>query len=314
MSVASPARQNFIERIESVRDAVQQPWLIDGPLGDAVHNRRAGLLRNSLMVVAFTSLEDFLRNRTSELLNHISRTVVGFSQLPNKLRTSATIGAVRSGLFQATLASKTGSDPIALIQGVAESVASTMKGALQLSPYSLGYTGSNVTVDEVYSILAALNINDPWTEMSDFAARCGFGSLPLKQAYETLQINRNTAAHDVRASIQPNDLTSFSNEALAIAMSFDLVASRAARLLNEGNSALLTAKNKLQSSIAIRFIDESAGKYREKPEKASRAVKVSSDVEEAWRLAIGRSTSTHEAVVLRGSKGLPVDWYSCDVA
>ncbi|MEU5260207.1 hypothetical protein [Amycolatopsis sp. NPDC021455] len=265
------------------------------------------------MVVAFTSLEDFLRNRSAELLDHISRTVVQFSTLPKSLQSSATIGAFRSTILQASLASKVGGDPVALVQKVAEAVASTGTGALQLSHYTFGYSGSNVTADEVSSIMGALHIADPWGEMSDLAARCGFGGFPLRQAYETLQRNRNNAAHDVRASIQPSDLTSFSNDALAIAMSFDLLASRAARLLNEGDVNFLSGKTKLQASIGLRFINLTGGKFSEKKEGSGRAVKVSDNIDVAWKLAISRAVSSREAVVRRNAMGVPVDWRSTDV-
>ncbi|GAA1951060.1 hypothetical protein GCM10009754_19820 [Amycolatopsis minnesotensis] len=264
------------------------------------------------MVVAFTSLEDFIRNRTVELFKIISRTVLPFSQLPKELKEAATIGAARSAVYQAGLANRAGKDPIALVQSAARSVGSTLSGALEICEYSLAYSGPNVTSADLSSALGAFQISDPWNEMSSIASRCGLGSLPLKQAYETMQLNRNRAAHDVNANIQPGDFYSFVQEAKSIAIGFDLLTSRAARLLTEGDKSVLNGKKKLSSSIAIRYIQPRGTKYVEHIENRTRAVKVAKDREEAWRLAVGNARRKRDAVVELNSRGVPIEWYTSE--
>ena len=188
------------------------------------------MLRSGLTVAAFTSVEDFIRVRTGELLVHISRTVVRFEQLPDGLRRAATTEAMRAAYEQAKLMRKRGEDPFPMVQQAATEIASTGNGPLMINKYGLGYTGSNLATDDVSGILSCLQIADAWSEIDNIAARCGATSLSLKAAYLNGHNLRNSAAHDPAANVQPSDLQSFCNQAFSIALGFDILASRAARL------------------------------------------------------------------------------------
>lgn len=134
MGFGTPVQARFRQRIETVRESVRQPLLIDRALTDREHNGRAVLLRNGLMVVSFTSLEDFIRGRVGELMDHVSRTVVKFTSLPTAFQKAAVLDAMKAGAERARLAAKSGEDPLPLAQSVAMSVASTgAGGSLALS-------------------------------------------------------------------------------------------------------------------------------------------------------------------------------------
>ena len=47
-----------------------------GNLTNLEHNQRSQMLRSGLMIAAFTTVEDFIRVRTGELVACVSRTVV----------------------------------------------------------------------------------------------------------------------------------------------------------------------------------------------------------------------------------------------
>ncbi|MER5739789.1 hypothetical protein ACH4Q7_08650 [Streptomyces roseolus] len=310
MSLSS--RESFLRRIETIEGASTDPFLIDRVLTDTAHNDRARLLRNGLMVVAFTSLEDFIRARTGDLLDAVSRTVVHFSELPEILRTAATMGAMKAARARAEMAKNAGQDPAALLQEAALHVASTAGGALQLSRYSLGYSGSNVSSNEISQILTALHARDAWNEITLIASRCGAGSMPLKAAYDQAMQLRHAAAHRPDANTQPRDLQGFCSQAIAIALGFDIIASRASRLLKEGNPEILAGKVKISDGVTLRFLDEDSKGFIERKEGVSRAVKVTKDAGDALKRAVTNAAKLNEPVVSRNLRGLPKSWIPTD--
>ncbi|WP_152645232.1 hypothetical protein [Kitasatospora griseola] len=307
------SHDSLLRRIETIEQAASDPFLIDRVLTDIEHNDRARLLRNGLMVVAFTSLEDFIRARTGELLESISRTVLPFSDLPEMLQTAATMGAMRAARSRAEMAKSAGEDAQALLQEAAAHVASTAGGALQLSRYSLGYSGSNVSSSEIAGILATFHASDAWNEITSIASRCGAGSMPLKAAYDQAIQLRHSAAHRPDANVQPRDLQNFCSQAVAIALGFDIIASRAARLIREGDPAILAGKVKLSGAIKIRFLDAEARGSVERKEGVARAVSVNKDATEALKNAARNASLKKEPLVSRGPSLLPVRWVITDL-
>ncbi|MDF9871000.1 hypothetical protein [[Kitasatospora] papulosa] len=303
---------SFVERIETIQGASNDSYLVDRVLTDVEHNSRARLLRNGLMVVAFTSLEDFIRARTKDVLDFVSRTVVPFPRLPQGLREAATMGAMKAARDRAQMAKSGGEDHLALLQEAAAQIASTAGGSLQISRFSLGYSGSNVSSGEIASILTALNVQDAWNEITTIAQRCGAGSLPLKPAYDQAMRLRHEAAHRPDANVQPWNLQEFCTQALAIALGFDVLASRAARLLRDGDEEILRGKVKVSQGFKFRFLDIEARGFVERREGVSRAVKVTKDEEVAVKSAVTNSTKSEEPLVRRDSSSLPVRWFITD--
>jgi hypothetical protein len=303
----------LLRRIETVEQASLDPFLIDRILTDVAHNDRACVLRNGLMVVAFTSLEDFIRARTGELLDAISRTVLPFSDLPETLQNAATMGAMKAARSRAEMAKSAGEDAQALLQEAASHIASTAGGSLQISRYSLAYSGSNVSSAEISGILAAFHVADAWNEITSIASRCGAGSLPLKSAYDQAIQLRHPAAHRPDANVQPRDLQGFCSQAIAIALGFDVIASRAARLIREGDSGILAGKVKLAGTVRIRFLDVETRGTVERREGRVRAVSVNKDPSAALKNAVRNATTDKDPVVSRGPSQLPVNWVITDI-
>jgi hypothetical protein len=304
----SQAKQALMDRLEVARPSLSEAILIDQSLTDKSHNQRASLLRNGLMVVLFTALEDFLRNRTAELLVELSKTVVPFNALPQDLQHASTMEAMRAVYAQAQIVKRGGDDPLPMIQQAALEVASTGSTTLAFNKYSFGYKSSNLTSSEIGEILKTLNLADAWNEMTRIASRCGFGSIPLRSQFEIAAQLRHKAAHSIRANVQPRDLESFCDSALAIASSFDILASRAVRLLKVGDPVVLTQRAALASTIRLRFVDHRSSGFAEVAEGVTRAQKVSAAKDEAMKAALARALIRNEPVVERNSSGKLLNW------
>ncbi|MFF0578388.1 hypothetical protein [Streptosporangium saharense] len=262
--------------------------------------------------MAFTSLEDFIRARTGDLLDIVSRTVVHFSDLPEILRSAATMGAIKAGRMRAEMTRSSGEDPAPLLQEVASHVASTAGGALQISRYSLGHDGSNINSSEIAQIISSFHAKDAWNEISLVASRCGAGSMPLKPAYDQAMRLRHSAAHRPDANVQPRDLQEFCSQAIAIALGFDVIASRAARLLRDGDRAILSGKIKISDGLVIRFLDEERKGFVERREGRATAIKITRDGDDALKKAIANAAKYSEPLISRNARGLPVSWIVTD--
>jgi hypothetical protein len=309
----SPAHNSLIDRLRIIHEAVDHELLVDKELTNIEHNQRAQMLRSGLMIAAFTSVEDFIRVRTSELLACVSRTVVRFEILPDGLRRAATSEAMRAAYEHSKMIKRRGEDPLPMLQQAAGEIASTGRGPLVISKYGLGYSGSNLATDDVSGILTCLQVADAWREIDDIAGRCGAGSLSLREAYLNGHNLRNAAAHDPGANIQPSDLQAFCTQAFSIALGFDILGSRAARLLRLGDSRVLAGRVRLTGAIDLRFLQERTRGYAEIREGARRANRVTIDLEDAWKFAAASATPRGEPVVLCDKAGRPIDWMVTDV-
>jgi hypothetical protein len=313
MSVSSPAHNSLVARLRLIDEAVDHELLVGRELTNLEHNQRAQMLRSGLMIAAFTSVEDFIRVRTGELLACVSRTVVRFELLPDELKRAATTEAMRAAYEQAKLIKKRGEDPLPMIQQAATEIASTGGGPLLISKYGLGYAGSNLATDDVSGILGCLQVADVWHEIDSIAGRCGATSLSLKEAYVNGHKLRNAAAHDPAANIQPSDLQAFCSQAFSISLGFDILGSRAARLLRLGDSLVLNGRVKLASTIGIRFLRERPRGYAETREGARKAARITVDLDDAWKLALATAAPGGEPIVLCDKAGRPIDWMITDV-
>lgn len=313
MNTSSPARSSLIARLRLIDEAVDHELLVDKELTNLEHNQRARMLRSGLMIAAFTSVEDFIRVRTGELLACVSRTVLRFEHLPDDLKRAATTEAMRAAYEHAKMIRRRGEEPLSMIQQAAAEIASTGSAPLSISKYGLGYSGSNLATDDVSGILGSLQIADAWREIDRIAGRCGAASLSLKEGYINGYKLRNAAAHEPAANIQPSDLHAFCGQAFSIALGFDILGSRAARMLRLGNSVILGGRATLAGTIRIRFLRERSQGYAEIREGARKAVRVTAELDDAWKLAVAAAASSGEPIVLCDKAGRPTDWMITDV-
>jgi hypothetical protein len=200
-----------------------------------------------------------------------------------------------------------------MIQQAATEIASTGAGPLLINRYGLGYSGSNLGTEDVSGILGCLQVADVWSEIDSIAGRCGATSLSLREAYVNGHKLRNAAAHDPVANIQPSDLQAFCNQAFSVALGFDILGSRAARLLRLGDSLVLSGRVKLSDAIRIRFLRERAKGYAEIREGAAKAARITVDLDDAWKLGLLAATPDGEPIVLCDKAGRPIDWMITDV-
>ena len=302
------AKSLFLERMHALEKSISIEAVTNKTLTDKIHNDVARMLRNGLAVVGFAALEDFIKLRTSEVLEAIGSTGVPFRDLPERLRIATTYEAITALSYQLSLRPKP--DRITYLQDHALKLASTASSAYDLTPLAFGYSQANLQEDVVKEILKSFLITDPWGQMTQLASRLSLTALPLNETFKGAASRRHLAAHVAHVDTPQNDLAQYVKEALAIAISFDTLLTRAlGHIRAYDRDYLKNRENTITvASIKIRSIRSVGTVWKEFVEGRPKAVKVEANLSQLLPAARARAISAKDLLVQFGSNGEIVLW------
>lgn len=259
------ARASFLERINSLKNSLESESVLTKAATSVnrEHNSVARILRNGLTVVGFVTLEDFIKQRTSEVLSQVGTKGIPFTQLPEKLQSASTHGALKALSFQLKIRSDQ-QEKLTYIQEHASKIASTTTSAYELSEHTFGYDQSNVTHETILQTLLAFHIDKPWIQITSISSRLGLLGLPAQSTYIGAASRRHKAAHVASADIPKADLEQFVKEAFAIAISYDLLISKALNNIAKFETNYLNGSDKIiNRNIDWRVVKKSNGSWKE---------------------------------------------------
>ena len=152
------AFNDFIAALASLREeAAQMPNLTPAQLSN---NRSAAHLRlNGLSVVAFSSLEDFIRRRTYEVIRWLGEQSVPFASLPKSLQSTILIGTLKGLNFSLDRAEKDDRSFIVQLEGLLLGQTGE-NGKFVPSEYFFGRSASNISAGVVKQLLQAVGFTD----------------------------------------------------------------------------------------------------------------------------------------------------------
>lgn len=229
------------------------------------------LTKNGLSVSAFASFEHFVRGRIVELLSAITSSpdLPAFEELPERLQLAATRGVVEALRFRLNtrgdgLELK---DAIEFVQEHSRVVATSLDTHYEFSNLSFGMASSNVGAGTLQDFLSACGSGRLFDEIEpllrdidfDYSA-AGLGSDAGRLRLRNFTAWRHEAAHNATASIDLELLRTRLTAYLAIAFSFDYLASFAVRVLIDSFGAygpsdvdrgFLTLRNLLPSGTTF---------------------------------------------------------------
>lgn len=295
----SNARDRFIRSFHSLRHACRDNALVDRAVNERRHNQKAGILRNGLTVVAFATLEHFIRQRSAELIRHIGTHGPRFRRMPNNFRNELTSGVMQAVKFRAGLAGQLGDD-------VPDFIVSSLRSFARYRGLPSGFTGdhfgvgkSNLSEEDVARLLRLFQVGNGWQHVANCSQRVGAPILAPANQFDVAAQRRHRAAHDPAPSATSNDLIAFIDQSLVFGCAFDIVASHgvrtiAARLQPNRQVAAFQANN-----VRLRFIDRTDIGYREVVENAQRATALGPLLAPILQAARARSTARGEALVIR---------------
>lgn len=294
------ARETFAERVAALRFATSDPTMLTAlaeGLGQNERNEAARLLRNGLYVSGFAMLESFVRDRAAELLDHMSACGIAFTELPAKLQTLATKEATRALAFQVDLRARNGLETTKFVKTVAAKLATSGDAEFELSPLAFGSSRSNITADDIATLLKAFVIFDGWGHAGALANRMGLGQLDLKETFENIRKRRNEAAHRADAEVPLQDLAAMPAQTTAIAATVDALLTRAT-FVQVARKPAKKAPDPVQAGdIRLRFLTYRDGVYRDERENGARAARVGADRESILAGCRTRASKVGAAIV-----------------
>lgn len=301
--------------LEALRTATGMKEALTSNPPDAKHDAVARLLRNGLTVSAFALLEAFISKRCQELLEVISRGNVAYQDLPEMLQSAATQQVVAVLATEIRRAVASGDDPTALIQGAAQDLVSTGSANLQLSPLTLSWPGSNLTAEEVRGILSKLGVgSDPWMQLTMVSRKCGLAVNNLQDVFTEMMRERHKAAHDASYEASVVAVRALPNAVFAIAIGFDALASRGARLCAEADSDFLDGGTHVANNIQLRRIRRVRSRWNEYYDQSyDRARKRYDSSAEAFVGAIAHAQTVRHELIVEEADGTLVSWQTSDV-
>lgn len=295
--MASSARQAFRARLSGFRAALDSPSVSHvgavSPPDDP-----ARLLRNGLAVVSFNAVEDFIKQRMGEVLRRMSSCSIAFVDLPASLQHAATVGAADALRFQSRIRIKSGDahGARALIQRTGRALASVDNVRYQLSEISFGYADANLNHEDIRKMLKGIGVSGGWQSIGQVANRAGLNLPALADDYQQAFQRRNSAAHDPTTDTPLQNLQDFTRQALAIAIGFDALVSRAAFRFMQGDSQLASGAACVDGSqINVFAFDDLAPQRRRR-----------------WSAAVSHARGTGDLIAITRA-GVPIDWQPGDL-
>lgn len=308
----SQSRLKFIERHKALVLASRNQVTFDDP-SDVDKDLCAKLLRSSLAVAVFSTLETFIKDRTNEVLTLIDHQKINFTHLPEGIQTAATLGAVKALNFRLQLIEKSNKQKFAIQEAI--QIASVGTTSYALSGLSFGHDKSNLAADDIQHILECFQIDSPWGKIKILASRVGFGGAgSYEEVFKNIANRRHLSAHTMTAQVSQSDITDSLPSIYAIAVSFDLLMSKSLQLmLNRDPTYFGKGAKKFSldpNSIPISRIEQSSGKWRFKSFDAKKSSMTDLDANALFtRASEFCLTKKKCALVEFASNGQPTRWF-----
>ena len=95
------ARESLLSTLAVLKDCLNDAaLLVDMAPHNVAHNARARMLRQGLAVLVFSTVETFVRERTSEVLRSFTNPSLAFADLSPALQKATTLGALEGVRFR----------------------------------------------------------------------------------------------------------------------------------------------------------------------------------------------------------------------
>lgn len=304
------AKSELFSRLQHLDNAIDNEVLVDNGIAPSDHNGAANLLRKGLGIVAFNILEDFIKNKASETLNHISNSGISFSSLSDKLQYASTFEALNALAFRARLEKKDGGDWQSLIQEETIKIHSTKTDNFELSKYSLVSSNSNISGAEVGELLAVFSITGGWRKLKQVSDSINGGVTDLSQSYNNAAERRHNAAHAAEFRYEYGWLNEIKREILAISASLDILLTARCRQV-DGNTIKDLADHIIEEALQFRFLKPSGEIYRELTSLApgQRSRKNWQSLDQAVAQLRPSLVEKKEFLIVLDTSGSMKDWY-----
>lgn len=137
----------------------------------------------------------------------------------------------------------------------------------------------------------------------------GLAALPLHESFKNAAIRRHKAAHVAGADTPQGDISQFVKEAIAIAIGFDFMLSKALNMMQVMDAGYLNGREKISATdVEFRVLRCSGNKWKEYLKGSARAYRTSPDLSILATDAKRRAALNNQFYVQFDENGLIQDW------
>jgi len=303
-------RANFLRRLQAISSACEEPLLVNN--ADLAHNERAKQLRCGLCVMIFSALEDFLRERISQVLEHLTPASLPFSSLSQKFQNSASQVALQSLAFQSQYIEE--DQRLAFLRAEFKKLATVGENHYSISRFAFSNSKTNVQSSEIFDVLDAFLVEKPWESIYLTARRLQLATAnPAKQEFEQLATARHSAAHKQIFDIPSIDLKAKISSAMSIGVAFDVVLSCAVSNMNSSIARHQAMRNLKANDIKVFYVEEGQyrGKYRliQEGQPKHRTLLSDPDLSVVKANGLQKLAVNPGVLVVQDAMGKPKEWY-----
>jgi len=287
------------------RLACNHPDIVEKGPSEINFNLTSKIFRNGIAIIGFSILEHFIRERTGEIFLAFKNIKVPFNDLPDKIQDNAIRGAV-IGIRSIIRYPETS---LRDIQEEVLIISSSLSTKYQISRYATGWEKPNLSSKDISQILNSFKIQKGWDCINKISNRLNLTIPSAKSSFDNAAYRRNSAAHNINANINPNDLQSFIREAYAIAISFDIMVSTAYQKLYQRDTTYLANDGHVKDNdVKFRIVKYRNGGWLETRENANRVTRREVHKQMLISDAKRRANKNNEIFVSFNIKGYPTEW------
>ncbi|SIO22713.1 HEPN domain-containing protein [Paraburkholderia phenazinium] len=305
----STARDQLVGRIGAIQSVLSDPLSTDiSPV--PTPNSPAVVIRNGCMVMLFSALEGFLRDRSLECAKAIDQAAVPYTHLPAGLKAASLI-ATFEGLGNLPRGLPM-SEKLSEFEQAAVAVASGAMGQpYQFTHYSFGRDKSNITSDDVSKIAKSFGVDNFWKAAGIVSQKAGM-AMPgnVDEVFKQLARERHKAAHVPSHNVPHSQLVAALPQALTLALSFDTLVSAATKRLSTSQIAHGVLPT-LVTGADVDFLTlkpRRAGRWAAFVPNRVKALFTEADFNAALVQATSTASSRHLSVVCQDSTGRASVW------
>ena len=230
-------RRDYFNSIALMKEIATSRVAIDGAhIGDEdpqIHNRKASIVRNGLVVSSFNNLEGFLEDRMEEIIPCLKASKVRYASFDDRLKKFLTLDALEGLLNRTNFLPKP--QRLAHVEANLALLPRFSSSRPNYVSYGFSSTGSNVKEDHITALLSALGLSGGWELLQKICIGIGAGGASSVDRFKNFAADRNKAAHDNQAVITSSILESHLETASTISVAIDLVCSYAVDCYKHSN-------------------------------------------------------------------------------
>lgn len=294
----STARVNFFSTIDAMLELSADALLVDILPTHSLHNNRARILRSGLVVSAFSHLEGFILERFDEILKKLPRSQVRYADFRDSLKIFLCVSSVRG------LARKIGfmdeNEALAFAEQHLPSLSGFKKTPPTYSNLGAMPRRTNLTSDDIQSLLKAFGVQGGWQKISLICTALGASRISIKNDFSNLHSDRNKCAHDSTSNIATVDLQTHLQTALLVGMAVDLALSYSIYAYIRAPNSQRAEKIVGEMKFKLHYLDEAPdGTLRE--HTGRKTVRIHNSIGEAMK----SPSRPLIGFVVRDSRSLP---------